>query len=422
MRKSLLLALTLLLSSVGLVTAQEMTDVGTPRNETLIFQTFDRQSPNPDQFNPLLGSYAVWRGFRKLGWGTLWETDTGTGESVPELADGLPEVLNDEHTKFRFAIKQGIYWSDGVEFTADDIIYTLDTYFSGTECLNWFGIGVITGYIKSYTKVDNYTLEVETQKPAYDFASTLGTPNWGPRLNIVPKHVFEKESNLCEFRNPNPLTLGAYTVKEFDSNGFWQLWELREDWQRSAWADLDTDGYMPKYVLYKDFGPEETRSLSFIQNQYDVDTFMSPDSIKASQARNDNITTFSSTMPYHNMDDACSYGILMNMQKAPLDMVEVRWALALALDLKMVGINSLSGEFLSSPLPLADTQVKHPVYVEPLLGWLNDFALADGYKPFDANFTKDLADLLGQTGAENIPEDPSAFGIGWWKYDPEEAG
>lgn len=109
-----------------------------------------------------MGSYAVWRGFRELGWGTLWETDTGTGEIVPELADGLPEVLNDEHTQFRFKIKQGIYWSDGVEFTADDIIYSLDTYFSGTECLNWFGIAVITGYVESYTKVDNYTIEVET--------------------------------------------------------------------------------------------------------------------------------------------------------------------------------------------------------------------------------------------------------------------
>ena len=117
MQKSFLVILALLLFSIGLVNAQEMTDVGTPRNETLIFQTFDRQTANPDQFNPLLGSYALWRGFRELGWGTLWETDTGTGETTPELADGLPEVLNDEHTQFRINLKQGIYWSDGTEFT-----------------------------------------------------------------------------------------------------------------------------------------------------------------------------------------------------------------------------------------------------------------------------------------------------------------
>jgi hypothetical protein len=72
--------LLLVVLSIGTaVSAQEMTDVGTPRNETLIFQTFDRQSSNPDQHNPLM-SWDVWRGFRELGMGFLWETDTGTGD------------------------------------------------------------------------------------------------------------------------------------------------------------------------------------------------------------------------------------------------------------------------------------------------------------------------------------------------------
>ena len=38
------------------------------------------------------------------------------------------------------------------------------------------------------------------------------------------------------------------------------------------------------------------------------------------------------------MNDGCSYGIIFDQQKAPLDKVEVRWALALALDLQSVGI------------------------------------------------------------------------------------
>ena len=91
--------------------------------ETLIVQTFDGRVANPAAQNPL-NSYAIWRGFRELGWGYLWEMDTATGESYPELADGFPEVLNDEHTQFRVKIRPGIYWSDGVEFTVDDIIYT----------------------------------------------------------------------------------------------------------------------------------------------------------------------------------------------------------------------------------------------------------------------------------------------------------
>jgi peptide/nickel transport system substrate-binding protein len=112
----------------------------------------------------------------------------------------------------------------------------------------------------------------------------------------------------------------------------------------------------------------------------------------------------------------------MNLQKAPLDQAEVRWALALALDLKNVGINSVSGEFVASPLPMVDTQILRPIYFEPLIPWLQEFTLPDGYQPFDPNFTADLAAALQQTGAQNLPEDTSAFGVGWWKYDPEEAG
>lgn len=421
MKKGLLLLLALVLLSISTVAAQEMTDVGTPRNETLIFQTFDRQTANPDQMNPLM-AYAIWRGFRELGWGYLWETDTGTGESYPELAADMPEVLNDEYTQFRVKLKEGIYWSDGIEFTADDVIYTLDVYFRDKDKLTNGNVRRITTYVKSYKKVDNYTVEIETLAPAYDFVTVMGVYTWSSPFITIPKHIFEQQEDISQFRNTYPVTLGPYTVKEFDPNGFWQLWELREDWQRSAWGWMDEDGFMPKYVLYKDFGPEETRSLSFIQNQYDVDTFMSPDSIKAAQARNEHIQTFSPNMPYHNMDDACSYGVLLNLQRAPFDQLEVRWALALSMDLKSVGINAVSGEFVASPLPMVDTQVLRPIYFEPLIPWLKEFTLPNGYKPFDENFTVDLSATLGQIGAQDIPEDTSAFGIGWWKYDVEEAG
>lgn len=424
MKKGLLLIMlvTLVLTSVGIVFAQEMTDVGTPRNETLIFQTFDRQSASPDNHNPLM-NYAVWRGFRELGWGYLWETDTGTGESYPELAAEMPEALNDDHTHFRIKLREGVYWSDGVEFTADDVIYSLEIYFKYRDQLT--RVARIVNYIEenSWEKIDDYTVEVRTVAPAYDFHTVMGVYTWASAFIPVPKHIFEaQEPNIAEFRNTNPVTLGPYVVKEYDPSGFWQLWELREDWDRSAWAFLDTDGYMPKYVLYKDYGPEETRSLSFVNNQYDVDTFMSPDSIKASQARNPAITTFSDFMPYHNMDDACSYGLLMNLQKPPYDTLEVRWALALSLDLASVGINSLSGEFIASPLPMVDQQILHDTYFEPMTPWLQELTLPDGYKPFNGNFGANLASTLESIGAQGIPEDTTAFGVGWWNYDVAEAG
>lgn len=399
-----------------------MTDVGTPRSETVVVQTFDRQSANPDQHNMLM-NYDVWRGVRELCMGYLWETNTGTGESTPEVAAEMPEVLNDEYTHFRIKLRDDLVWSDGVPFTADDVIYTLDTMFEYQDKLTNSNVIAITGYVKSYEKIDDYTFEVKTNAPAYDLTIFLGVETWASRLTIVPKHVFEKEEDVSQFRNSYPVCLGPYTLKEFDPSGYWALWERREDWKNSSWGWQGEP--KAKYVLYKDFGTEDKRVLAFTQNLYDVDTFMSPDSIKAAQANSEYVKTWNPMMPYHNMDDACQYGLLINNLKEPYNIPEVRWALALALDLKSVGINALSGEFKASALPMVDTPILQPLYYEPNMDFLRELTLSDGYKPFDENFAADLSAKMKEMGADNVPEtekdQKAGFGLGWWKYDTEEA-
>jgi peptide/nickel transport system substrate-binding protein len=402
----------------------EMTEVGTPRNETLIVQTFDGKVDTPDNFSPLSGTYVLWRGFRELAWGYLWEMDTATGKSYAELATDLPKVLDDQHTQFEVSLKKGIFWSDGVEFTADDVIYTLDTYVAGKGKLTYWGIPAIDGYVKSYKKIDNYTLQIETTHPAYDFVTMMGVYTWGSNFNILPKHIYEKVSDLSTFKNPNPISLGAYVLKSFDPNGQWHLWQLREDWQRSSTGWMGKPA--AKYIFYKNFGDEQTRTLAFIKNQYDVDTFMSPDGIAASQKQNQVIKTFSKTMPYHDMGDACSYGVIMNQQKAPLDNVNVRWALALSLDLQNVGFNAMNGEFRASALPMPDTQITNPAFFSPLKQWLTDLKLSDGYQPWNANFAADMVKKMTDAGtdASMLPTGDAvtkSYGMGYWKYDPAEA-
>ncbi|MBO0778087.1 MAG: hypothetical protein J2P37_04590, partial [Ktedonobacteraceae bacterium] len=108
----------------------------------------------------------------------------------------------------------------------------------------------------------------------------------------------------------------------------------------------------------------------------------------------------------------------------PLDKVEVRWALALSLDLQSAGINALNGQFKASALPMSDTHILRPLYFDPLLSWLKDFKLADGYQPFNTNFATSLTDRLksmGTSTSELPPSASDAFGLGWWKYAPEEA-
>ena len=413
--------------AVGLLMAttafgQTMTDVGTPRNETLIVQTFDGKTANPDAMNPF-NLYAIWRGFRELGWSYLWEMDTATGESYPELAAAPVEVLNDDYTKFRITLREGVYWSDGVELTVDDFIYTLETAKKYKGTFNFTSAYV--DYVKSWEKIDDYTFEVETTNTAYDVETTLGVYTWGAQFTPAPKHIFEPLGDaVTSFNNAPAVTLGPYKIAEYDPNGFWQLWELRDDWERSGWGNLGTPG--PKYVLYKDFGAEDTRALAFVQNQYDIDTFMSPDTIEAAKRRNEYIQTFSDTFPYHDMNDACSYGVYINQQKAPYDLPEVRWALALSLDLEAVGLSAVNGQFKAAALPLADTPITGPLFFEPLEGFLEDLTIGDGYKPFDPDFGNKLVSALEAAGtpSEELPTGDAVqegFGDGWWKHDPEQA-
>ena len=70
----------------------EMTDVGTPRKETLIVQTFDGKTDNPDNMNPLSGGYSLWRGFRELALGLPLGDGYRHREAYAELAAELPKA------------------------------------------------------------------------------------------------------------------------------------------------------------------------------------------------------------------------------------------------------------------------------------------------------------------------------------------
>ena len=86
------------------------------------------------------------RGVRELCLGFLWETDTGKGVSYPEVADGMPEVLNAQYTQFRIKIRKDLKWSDGVGLTTEDIIYTFETYSKEAKRLTDGQIPVINRY------------------------------------------------------------------------------------------------------------------------------------------------------------------------------------------------------------------------------------------------------------------------------------
>jgi peptide/nickel transport system substrate-binding protein len=158
-----------------------LTEAGTPRTETLIVDQLDGRIDNPMQMNPYMVGTRFSNGLHQLVYTNMWEINTITGEQFPGLAAEMPEPLNDDFTQFRITLREGLYWSDGVELTIDDVAYTIDTVLNTSE---FSYSGFLSQVVDSYTIIDKYTMELTTKRPEPRLSQTLGgdgVGRWFPR-------------------------------------------------------------------------------------------------------------------------------------------------------------------------------------------------------------------------------------------------
>ncbi|WP_244466843.1 ABC transporter substrate-binding protein [Devosia geojensis] len=400
--------------------AQQMTDVGTPRAETLIVDMLNARVGNPTNMNMYQQGVAMSHGFHQVALSQLYDIDTAKGTQIPGLAAEMPEALNDEYTQFRVKLREGLAWSDGQPFTADDVVFTAEMI-RDTPALAYSA--AFTDAIASVTKVDDYTVEIETTRPTPRLAIVLGSVIYGNAFHVVPKHIWENE-DPATFTNFPPVTISAYKYRDHDPNGTWFLWEKREDWQNTEVGQMIGEP-KPQYMLFRSYGTEERRVLAMAANDIDILTDISPESLDILRNQNDKVRAWFTDFPYANLDDPCERGIHFNTSIAPYDDAKTRWALALAINAQRASIATFSGMMRASPLAIPPTTVLMDTYHQPMAQWLTEFTLEDGYQPFDPDYAIKLGEQLRAEGVEGIPEDPEQLrellGVGWWKHDPEQA-
>ncbi len=408
-------------SNVSASGGGKLTDVGVPRKETLIVDMLNGRATNISQLNPYLpGVVYQGNGFRQFVWEPLWEVDSVNGKQFPLLASTMAEPVNSSMTKFRFKLREGVKWSDGVDLTSEDVVFTSDMLLNIKELAY---SGAYSNMVKKMTAVDKYTVEVETLKPEAKLEQFLGVTVTDTNFKILPKHIWEKNDPKT-FQNSQSIASGPYTLKNIDPQGNWFLFEKRADWKNSA-TGLVAGEPTPKYILFRTYGPEEKRVMATIQNDMDILTDISPESWDILRQKNTNTMAWYKDFPYADMDDPAVRGVQFNCSKPPFDNEKVRWALTLAIDLKNVSMSAYGGMLRVSPIALPPTKTLTSVYHKPMLDWLRSFQLGDGYKPFDESYAKSVAQMLKQQGIQGLPtgdqEISDIFGTGWWKYDPVEA-
>jgi peptide/nickel transport system substrate-binding protein len=397
------------------------TFVDTPRNETLILDELNGSLDRPDFFNIYAPGVAAGRGYHELCTDHLWEIDTTTGQQYGSLAAELPTPLNDDFTSWEIKLREGIYWDDGVEFTADDLVYTLNMWLE-TEGIAIHGWA--TDYIESIEQVDQYTVILNTTRPQPRLAKDLGVTIWGNRLYPMPKHVWENE-DPASFAFFPPVCIGQYSYSNHDPNGNWTLWELREDWERTSVGQI-MGKHGPKYALWNFVGTEEKRILAMINHDIDILQDITPESMEVLTQRSQTARAWHAGFPYADFDDPCERGISFNNSEFPYSEWQTRWALALATDIKNVSLATFGGMLRVSPLAVPPVAAVQNTYHKPLVEELKAMTLPDGYAPFDPNFAQDMAAIFAEQGiASDLPSTEAElvdlFGVGWWKYDVDQA-
>ena len=415
----------LLLSTPAAVPAHaQEVFAGLPRRETLILENPEGTIRNAGWFNIwAINAGGQSTGLHQLAMDTLWYIDPERGIDGKAWDNSLasaPPEYNADFTGMTVRLRDGIFWSDGVEFTAADVVHTVETQVAHRG-MRWSA--VLAGNVEQVTAPDPRTVQFRLKRPNSRFHAQF-TTRWGA-IWIMPKHVFERVQDPVRFDFNRPVSLGAYVLHGFDPNGKWFVWERRQDWQRSSLGRFGMPG--PRYVAYVDPGPPDKRVIAQLNRELDVVHDVAPEGMFTLARQSQTARGWFRGFPYAHPDPTLP-ALIFNAQNPLFQNRDVRWALALLIDIRAVSMASYRGAATISAIAVPPTGTHPADYHVPLEPWLAGFELDTGkqtLKPYDPGIGRQIADSLRPSLRDQIPSDPEqiarAFGMGWWKPNPQAA-
>ena len=171
----------------------------------------------PKTFNPWVSKDATSSMVADLMYDPLFSTDVLTGDVVPQLAKEL--VVSPDLKTYTVKLRKGVKWSDGVEITADDVVFTWnDIILAGFGNTSIRDSVLIDGEYPIVTKLDKYTVKFQIKKPFAPFQRIIGA-------SIAPVHVFRSvvqkgpryfDSYMGTTINPKKIvSSGAFVLSEY---------------------------------------------------------------------------------------------------------------------------------------------------------------------------------------------------------------
>lgn len=261
-----------------------------------------------------------------------------TGQETPMLATG--HTLSADNMTLTFTIRQGVKWSDGKAFDANDVAFTfnlLKQYPDADAQGLW-------GFLSSVTATDATTVTM-----TFKTAAPTEIP-FIEGVYIVPQHLWANVGDPAKYANASPIGTGPMTLESFSPQlikyaknaNYWQASKVQVD-------ELD----------YPVVNSNDTALLKMASGQADWTAIFDP----AVQ------TAFVSKDPQHNFSapvPVVPVQIIPNLTNPLLSQLAVRQAISAALDRHAMAVSGEAGfEQPASPTGLMPGQEK---YLDPKYG------------------------------------------------------
>jgi peptide/nickel transport system substrate-binding protein len=312
--------------SISVVSAQGLASV--PREETAIFDIDGGRVVDPELWNPFVPGNRRDHGFHQAMLEPLFILNYETGEYVPWLGESM--TSNEALDVWTLKLRDGVKWSDGEAFNADDIIFTMNMLLK-PENATMSDAARLQTWVDSVEKVDDLTVvfNLKTPNPRFQL-DNFSVRIWGG-VNFVPEHIWADKDPMT-FKNYDPeqgwpVTTGPYKVVSISETEF--IYD-RDD---NYWGkDVEGIGLpAPKRLIWTWAGPEEARAALMADNGLDSLMDITKGTYEALVAQNPNVHAWTDTLPYATLDP-CARNFEFNTSVAPWDTVEMRQAVNRAIN------------------------------------------------------------------------------------------
>jgi peptide/nickel transport system substrate-binding protein len=253
----------------------------------------------------------------------------------PQLATGYE--FADNGRTLNFTIREGVKWSDGKPFTAEDVAFTFNLI-RDHQKINHNGLPIVEAVAKDPTHVT-----ITFSQGVYTRLNLIAG-----RIYMVPKHIWSTIADPSAFTNEKPVGTGAFTVASFSQQNY--VFERNPNYWEAGKPKI-------KGLRFHQFASADSAIAALAAGQLDWAGSFIADIDKQ----------YVSKDPEHNkyLNESQLYltNLIPNLDKAPFNSAAVRRAVSLALDRDQIIKLAFSGYGTEAspaqlPRPLWDDYIK----------------------------------------------------------------